>query len=92
MRRRHAYVLGSLAAAGLAAALAVGCSQKEGQRCEVTSDCSGDLVCNKGTGTCQNPASAGVDANFNPDTRLFDAAVPDAPPADAPTDAPIDAP
>jgi hypothetical protein len=77
-------------------AAAAGCKQGEGGRCQLDSDCSGALVCNQATGTCQTERTTGGDAGFPIDARLDagppmpDAApvVPDAPAADA---APADA-
>jgi len=69
------------------------CGQGEGQRCQVEADCSGDLVCNRATGTCQSRTS-GIDGSIAPDARVdagpVDAAV-DASP-DASPDAGVDAP
>jgi hypothetical protein len=48
----------------------------------VTDDCREPLVCNVAKNTCQDP---GVSA-------VFDAEVPDGPPADAAVDAPVDTP
>ena len=62
--------------------LMVGCKSGEGERCQVNDDCRDPLVCNIAKNTCQDP---GVSA-------VFDAEVPDGPPADAAVDAPPDAP
>ena len=53
-----------------------GCKQKEGEVCQVSSDCEVGLTCNSTTGLCQSTASsvdAGTDAtpasaNPDPDT------------------------
>ena len=90
MRRRLATVV--LALAAVAVALCVmSCKQGIGERCQVESDCSGGLVCNQATGTCQSSLS-GADGNITPDARQdagidagFDASI------DAGIDADIDA-
>jgi len=55
-----------------AAAVAAGmtsCKQGDGDRCQVQSDCSGGLICNQATGTCQSTTS-GADGNISPDARV----------------------
>lgn len=84
----------------LLACAAASCKQGEGGRCQLDSDCSGALVCNQATGTCQTERTTGGDAGFPIDARLDagppvpDAAppTPDAAPDAAPVDAaPVDA-
>ena len=72
-------------AAGLAA-WAVGCKQQEGDRCQINSDCEGDLVCNPATQECGRTVGGGIDASV-PDI-IIDAPVE----IDAGLDAMIDAP
>jgi hypothetical protein len=57
------------------------CKQKEGEVCQIDSDCESGLVCNAATGRCQGRGGGVVDGG------------PDAPPgeADAAVDAPQDA-
>lgn len=89
-RLRAAASIASALALLAAAALAVSaCEQREGERCQRTSDCAEGLICNLGTQQCQTGASddGGI---FGIDAPL-DAEVPDAPP-DARIDAGIDAP
>lgn len=71
--------------ATLALALAAGCKQGLGERCEVDSDCSSGVCAMASPKTCMSA---------NQQTDQIDAMVPiDAPPApDAPPDARIDAP
>jgi hypothetical protein len=80
-------IVGSLIAGAVTS-----CKQSEGERCQVQSDCSGDLVCNTATGLCQSSQS-GPDGNIQPDagTDAPDAEVIDAEPVDAEFDAEIDA-
>jgi hypothetical protein len=83
MRTSHA-----LMGVALAVALAAGCRQGEGKRCQVDSDCEDGLSCYTQLsesaipeGTCQRP-SAAVDAAAN-DTGTADAAQADAAQADS---------
>ena len=78
-------------------ALQPGCSQGEGDVCQIDSDCEDGLECNAGTQRCQMrgrigvdaapprsdaaPSDAAVDPPF--DAAPFDAAVSDAAPLDA---------
>jgi hypothetical protein len=68
----------------VAALLAIGCGQGEGDRCEIDDDCSGDLVCalspGRSDGVCRS--QAGV--------RPVDGSTPDRQPADAPADSSAD--
>src|SRR5262245_43683323 len=75
--------LGPWALAALAAVLVVGCKQSEGDRCEISSDCSSGLICDNPTQTngvrgstnprpvqdaaITSPAEAGVVADSSPD-------------------------
>lgn len=65
------------------------CKEGEGSRCQVDTDCQGDLICNKATDTCQDSADVDPDASFEPDAMVIIDA-PDAS-ADAMADAPADA-
>ncbi|CAN5857744.1 hypothetical protein BH11MYX3_BH11MYX3_11640 [soil metagenome] len=80
----------ALGAAALVLAIGTwvaGCGQGEGDRCQVSADCSGSLVCNQATQTCAKTSGGDIDADV-PDLPPADAAV-DA--LDAPIDAPVDA-
>ena len=72
-----------LAFAVLASAAYVGCKQADGERCQVNDDCaSGE--CNTAKGTCAlNQETDPIDAADVIDAP-WDAALPDATPADAP--------
>jgi hypothetical protein len=62
------------------------CKQKEGDRCQIDSDCEDGLVCNKATQQCSRSGGGGIDATIPIDA-------PDAATGlDAPIDAMIDAP
>ena len=63
----------------LATAGFVACRQGKGDRCQTDDDCTGLLVCNKGSQVCSSTTGGGIDA-------LPIDAGPDAPP-DAPPDA-----
>jgi len=39
------------------------CKQDEGDRCQTSADCTGDLVCNQATQTCAKSIGGGIDAN-----------------------------
>lgn len=71
-----------------AAALALGfvalagCKQGKGERCQVTADCAGNLICSSSTGTCTGTGTQNEDA----EVPQMDGGV------DAPRDAPADAP
>ncbi len=66
----------ALVAAGALAAAFVACKQGKGERCQIDDDCSGGLVCNKATNTCQETTGGGIDATV----------------PDAPIDTAVDAP
>jgi hypothetical protein len=81
-----AFWMPALVAGALAGGLGVGCSQGEGERCEIDSDCS-EGVCEirNNTGTCRtNPSTPTPDAAVTPtiDTGAPDTATP-RPDADA---------
>jgi hypothetical protein len=71
----------------LCAALAgvTGCKQGKGDRCQVTADCQGGLICSSSTGTCTDNATQGIDAEAPKMDGGVDAPR-DAGPADAPPD------
>ena len=91
MRRRLAYVLAPLFVVGLSFGFLHACTQGEGEKCQVDSDCDTSKdVCNEGTGLCQAKGSS-IDAPvISPDSNV-DAGPIDATPADAsPFDAMVD--
>ena len=77
---RHWLALGLFAI--VASIWAIGCEQDEGERCQRSSDCPSNLVCNLATQTCSNDSTSGQ----------FDAQIIDGPRADAAVDAAPDAP
>jgi hypothetical protein len=74
-------VLGPLLCAGIF----LGCSQGEGEICQINNDCGSGLICSSGTRTCQRPGAgsgtpdggvkkdAAVDAASNADAGDGDA-------------------
>lgn len=58
-------------------AVAPGCKQGQGDRCQIDNDCKAGLICVSATQTCQTGLGTGIDATL---------------PIDAPIDAPVDAP
>lgn len=58
------------------------CSQGEGDRCQINSDCASGLVCNQATQSCSKTIGGGIDATV----PTIDASI------DAPDDAMVDAP
>ena len=88
VRLRLAAAIATVLAVVAAAGLAIGaCAQRDGERCQRSSDCAEGLTCNLGTQQCQaGVADGGV---LGIDAPL-DAEEPDAAP-DASTDASIDA-
>jgi hypothetical protein len=91
MRRRLAYVLAPLFAAGLSFAFLHACTQAEGEKCQVDSDCDTSKdICNEGTGLCQAKGTASADAIPAPDAHV-DAGPPDATTFDAAIDGGVDA-
>lgn len=79
MSHRFRSTIGAAALVIAIGAWVAACKQGEGDRCQVNSDCSGNLVCNQATQTCAKTSGGDIDA-----------AVPTLPPADAAVDA-IDA-
>ena len=75
-RSRFSALRSSLAAGLLAGSLALaGCTQGEGDRCEVDSDCSGDLRCSSG-GTCIRGVEVKLDAAVGGTSGTTDALAP----------------
>ncbi len=86
MRRRLAYVLAPLVVVGLSFTFLHACTQAEGERCQVDSDCDTSKdICNEGTGLCQAKGTATADAIPGVDAHV------DAGPIDADLDASFDA-
>ena len=81
----RAIMLRAACAAVLVTALP-SCKQGKGDRCQVTADCSGGLICSTSTGTCVGNEQMGIDATVPP----MDGGPKDAPAPDAPRDAPRD--
>lgn len=75
-------LVGTLAMAAMAALLAVSCKQGLGERCQVNSDCEGDLTCSQAEKVCAATVTGDIDATV-PDGEI-DAGIdaPDAPPDD----------
>ncbi len=70
-----------------AAALAAGCGQGVGDRCQIDTDCDDGLVCSLADMTCQSPVTASLDGGGLPDafSHVDANLTPDAAPAiDAP--------
>jgi len=65
-------------------AVAPGCKQGQGDRCQIDDDCKAGLICVSATQTCQTGLGTTIDATIPIDAPI------DAP-ADAPADAMIDA-
>ena len=66
-------------------ALVAGCKSGVGQRCQVQSDCQGNLVCNETKGVCESSGGgSNIDAEAPPDISVDS-------PVDAGTDSMIDA-
>jgi hypothetical protein len=63
-------------AALVLAGVIVACKQGKGDRCQIDSDCTDGLLCNKATNTCQETTGGGIDATV-PDAPTDS---PDAPP------------
>jgi hypothetical protein len=76
-----AFVAGLCCALGLC--LVVGCSQDAGQECQLDSDCSGDLVCDRAKsaerGVCRDPKSLNMSSDAG---AKLDAAEPKLPDED----------
>ena len=60
---------------GLAGALLLGtgCKQGLGERCQISDDCSGDLVCSIATKTCETSQNGPTTDGATPDVRVTDA-------------------
>lgn len=65
-------------------ALALGCKQSEGDRCQIDDDCESGLVCSESEHVCRGQTSGTIDAGV--DAAPVDAQS-DAEPADASVDA-----
>jgi len=55
-----------------------GCKQGEGERCQVSDDCTPPLVCNKAKNTCQGTSGGDLDAPLPIDAPIDMPVLPDA--------------
>ena len=67
----------SLLLAAAAVVHVTGCKQGEGERCQVSDDCTPPLVCNKAKNTCQGTSGGDLDAPLPVDAPI-DMPMPDA--------------
>ena len=76
-------------ALGIGMSLVAACKDGKGERCQITADCSGGLVCAAATNTCETSTGVGIDAQ-TPDAHVVLDSTIDAPVDATPSDAPHD--